>query len=83
MKNLFKALAAFQNEAPTIHEDTKGYNYTYSNLNTIFKVIKPLLKKDFVPFILFKISVIKIAKSRKFELTIYEQLNFFNSYLQF
>jgi hypothetical protein len=50
MKNLFKALADFQNEVPTIHEDTKGYNYTYSNLNTIFKTIKPLLKKNNLGF---------------------------------
>jgi hypothetical protein len=50
MKNLFKALAAFQEEVPTIHEDTKGYNYTYSNLNTIFKTIKPLLKKHGLGF---------------------------------
>jgi len=45
MKTIYKALANFQDEVPTIHEETKGYNYTYSNLNTIFKVIKPLLKK--------------------------------------
>ena len=50
MKNLFKSLAAFQSEVPAIHEDTKGYNYTYSNLNTIFKVIKPLLKKHDLGF---------------------------------
>lgn len=50
MKNLFKALAEFQSEVPAIHEDTKGYNYTYSNLNTIFKVIKPLLKKHDLGF---------------------------------
>tara|TARA_R100000951_G_scaffold80322_1_gene68152 strand:- start:824 stop:1378 length:555 start_codon:yes stop_codon:yes gene_type:complete len=45
MKNLFKALAGFQQEVPTIHQGTKGYGYTYSNLNTIFKVINPILKK--------------------------------------
>jgi hypothetical protein len=50
MKNLFKSLAAFQEEVPTIHEDTRGYNYTYSNLNSIFKVIKPLLKKHGLGF---------------------------------
>ena len=50
MKNLLKSLAAFQNEVPTIHEETKGYNYTYSNLNTIFKIIKPLLKKHDLGF---------------------------------
>ena len=50
MKNLFKSLAAFQSEVPAIHEDTKGYNYTYSNLNSIFNVIKPLLKKHGLGF---------------------------------
>ena len=50
MKNLLKSLAAFQNEVPVIHEDTKGYNYTYSNLNTIFDTIKPLLKKHGLSF---------------------------------
>ena len=45
MKNLLKALAGFQNEVPVIHEDTKGYNYTYANLNKIFETIKPLLKE--------------------------------------
>jgi hypothetical protein len=50
MKNLLKALSAFQNEVPTIHEETKGFNYTYSNLNSIFKVIKPLLNKHGLAF---------------------------------
>ena len=50
MKNLLKSLSAFQNEVPTIHEETKGFNYTYSNLNSIFKVIKPLLKKHGLGF---------------------------------
>ena len=50
MINLLKALAEFQQELPTIHEDTKGYNYTYANLGQIFKVIKPLLKKHGLGF---------------------------------
>ena len=50
MKNLLKALSKFQNEVPTIHEGTKGFNYTYSDLNTIFKVIKPLLNKHGLGF---------------------------------
>jgi len=50
MKEIYKALAKFQEEVPTIHEETKGYNYTYSNLNSIFKVIKPLLKKNDLAF---------------------------------
>ena len=50
MKNLLKALAQFQDEVPTIHEETQGYNYTYSNLTTIFKVIKPLMKKHGLGF---------------------------------
>lgn len=43
MKDIFKAIAAFQSEVPVIHESTKGYNYTYADLTAIFEVIKPLL----------------------------------------
>ncbi len=50
MKNLFKALAAFQQEVPAIHEGTKGYGYTYADLKTIFKVINPILKKHNLGF---------------------------------
>jgi hypothetical protein len=50
MKNLFKALAAFQQEVPAIHEGTKGYGYTYSDLKTIFKVINPILAKHNLGF---------------------------------
>ena len=35
MKNLFKALAGFQQEVPAIHQGTKGYGYTYSDLRPI------------------------------------------------
>jgi len=45
MKNLFKALAAFQNEVPIIHKDTTGYGYTYADLPKIIETINPLLKK--------------------------------------
>tara|TARA_R110000803_G_scaffold210812_1_gene283859 strand:- start:1740 stop:2294 length:555 start_codon:yes stop_codon:yes gene_type:complete len=50
MKNLFKALAGFQQEVPAIHQGTKGYGYTYSDLKTIFKVINPVLKKHELGF---------------------------------
>lgn len=50
MKNLFKSLAAFQQEVPAIHKNTKGYGYTYSNLTEIFAVINPLLKKHGLGF---------------------------------
>jgi hypothetical protein len=50
MTNLFKALANFQQEVPVIHEDTRGYGYTYSSLNTIFKTINPLLQKHGLGF---------------------------------
>ena len=42
---LYKALAAFQNDVPTIHKGTKGYGYSYADLATIFNVINPLLSK--------------------------------------
>jgi hypothetical protein len=50
MKNLFKALAAFQQEAPVIHKGTKGYGYSYADLPAIFEVINPLLKKHGLGF---------------------------------
>lgn len=50
MKNLFKALAAFQQEVPVIHKGTSGYGYTYANLSQIFEVINPLLKKHGLGF---------------------------------
>lgn len=50
MKNLFKALAKFQNEVPTIHKGTKGYGYSYASLPEIFTVINPVLKKHNLGF---------------------------------
>ena len=44
MKNLFKALAQFQQEVPVVHKATQGYGYTYADLPKIFEVINPLLK---------------------------------------
>jgi len=50
MKNLFKAIADFQQEVPTIHRGTKGYGYNYADLPTIFEKINPLLKKHGLGF---------------------------------
>lgn len=50
MKNLFKKLAAFQQQVPVIHKGTKGYGYTYADLPTIFEAINPLLKKNGLGF---------------------------------
>ena len=45
MKNIYKALADFQQEVPVIHKGTAGYGYSYADLPTIFEKINPLLKK--------------------------------------
>lgn len=50
MKNLFKSLAAFQQDAPVIHRCTEGYGYSYADLPTIFEVINPILKKHKLGF---------------------------------
>lgn len=50
MKNLFKALANFQQEVPVILKDTQAYGYKYADLPEIFKVINPLLKKHGLGF---------------------------------
>jgi hypothetical protein len=48
--NLFKALASFQQEVPAIHQNTKGFSYTYANLAQIFETINPLMKKNGLGF---------------------------------
>ena len=45
MKELFKALAEFQQECPIIQKATAGYNYKYADLPSILEVITPLLFK--------------------------------------
>lgn len=50
MKNLFKALASFQQEVPVIHKGTQGYGYSYADLTAIFSTINPLLKKHGLGF---------------------------------
>jgi hypothetical protein len=50
MKNLYKALANFQQEVPVIHKDTQGYGYTYTNLTNILTTINPIMKKNGLGF---------------------------------
>ena len=50
MKNLCKALAAFQQEVPVIHKGTKGYGYSYADLPSIIQTINPLLHKQGLAF---------------------------------
>lgn len=45
MKNIYQALAKFQQDVPVILKETSGYNYKYADLPAIDEVIKPLLKK--------------------------------------
>lgn len=45
MKNIFKALANFQDECPIIIKNTQGYGYVFADLPEIVEIIKPLLKK--------------------------------------
>jgi len=49
-ENIYKSLAAFQQECKVIHKGTKGYGYSYADLPTIFSVINPLLKKHNLGF---------------------------------
>lgn len=50
MKNLFKSLAAFQQEVPVIHKATQGFGYSYADLPAIFDKINPLLAKHGLGF---------------------------------
>jgi len=50
MKNIYKALADFQQEVPVILKETSGYSYKYADLPAILEVINPLLKKNGLGF---------------------------------
>ena len=50
MKALYKALAGFQQDVPTIKKNASGYGYKFADLEEITKVIKPLLAKHGLGF---------------------------------
>ncbi len=50
MKNLFKALAEFQQECPPIHEGSDTKHYSYASLTDILEVINPILRKNKLGF---------------------------------
>lgn len=50
MKNIYQALANFQQEVPVILKDTSGYGYKYADLPAIFETINPLMKKHGLGF---------------------------------
>ena len=49
-KNIYKALATFQQEIKPIYQSSQGYGYKYASLGSIFKAINPLLKKHGLGF---------------------------------
>lgn len=51
MKNLYKALAAFQAEVPNIYKNSTGYGYKFADLGEINDIIKPLLTKNGLGYI--------------------------------
>ena len=46
MKNLYKSLAKFQNELKGIPKDSSGYGYKYCKLETLIKIVTPILNKN-------------------------------------
>ena len=50
MKNIYKAIAEFQQEVPVIHKAIQGFNYSYADLPAIFEIINPILKKKGLGF---------------------------------
>ena len=45
MKNIYKALAEFQQEIPAIFKEDTGYGYNYAGLPVVLEAINPLMKK--------------------------------------
>lgn len=50
MKNIYKALANFQQTVPVILKETSGYGYQYADLPAMFATINPLLKENGLGF---------------------------------
>jgi len=46
MKNLYKSLAKFQKEVKGIPKDSSGYGYKYCKLETLIKIVTPILNKN-------------------------------------
>lgn len=44
MKNIYKAIANFQQEVPVILKETSGYGYQYADFPAILATINPLMK---------------------------------------
>lgn len=51
MKNLYKSIAAFQQEMPVLIKDTQAFSYKYVDLPGIYEKMMPLLKKHDLGFI--------------------------------
>ena len=49
-KNLYKALANFQQTCPIIHKATEGYGYSYASLDHIIRIINPVMAKNGLGF---------------------------------
>ena len=45
MKNIYKAIASFQQDCPILVKESSGYGYKYASLPNIINEIKPLLEK--------------------------------------
>lgn len=50
MTNIYTALANFQQECPTIAKSETGYGYNYAGLESILKIVNPLLAKHGLGF---------------------------------
>ena len=50
MKNLFKALANFQQEVPVVIKNSQGYGYQFADLPNIIEIINPYLAKNKLGF---------------------------------
>jgi hypothetical protein len=46
MKNLYKSLAQFQKDIKQIPKDSSGYGYKYCRLDTLIKIVTPVLNKN-------------------------------------
>ena len=50
VKTILADLGKAQAEFPTLPKDTNGYNYKYTNLDTVISTLRPILSKHNIGF---------------------------------
>ena len=68
IKTILSDLGKAQAEFPTLPKDTNGYNYKYTNLDTVISTLRPILTKYNIGFMQSLTTSVRIG--RRVEITV-------------